>query len=697
MSRRREQDDGDVLRLLGAVRARTRLRHAIYAATAACVSAALTIGVARLLGASFAVRTSAGAAAAVLIWIVIVLATRRLRTLHGAAILVERADPALRNIVVTAEELIARPGLTPTYMRARVLADAAARSANIPVARAVPLTNASLLLWGGAVLLGCAVVLRVPHQVVPGGANSTAGLKPTAAHTGDLIVDVVPPPYTALASSRLRNPSAIEAIAGSRATITLIGEPPGVGSRVRINGVNLVMHRAGEAVTADTVLTESGYLAVDGAGSGARRLLPLSVVPDRAPDVRITAPARDLRMTGSSSSIAIDATAQDDLGLSSMEIRYTKISGTGEQFEFREGTVPASIERRSGTTWRAVARLALGTMKLEPGDALVYRAVARDGRTGDAGLGTSETYFIEVAGSGEIALAGFEMPPDRERYALSQQMIVLKIERLRARESSMTKTAVHEAATNIGAEQRAVRANFVFLLGGTVEDEEQEAEGSTEILEGRFENRARQEILLATRLMTRVEQALSAASTAAALPPAREAAQALQRAFGHSRYLLRALPDRGRIDPSRRLTGDRASAEDWRRRLTPPDPDQRAEAARAALNELLAVSAGITRDPVKSHGSNFVDAQSMAERIGQLAEHVLRIEPAAADVQASSRQLLGARDAIIGGRPSDARAALQRAAPAILARALRERLDVAAPTAALDRLAGALAREGGRR
>jgi hypothetical protein len=475
--------------------------------------------------------------------------------------------------------------------------------------------------------------------------------------------------------------------------ITLPGVSSGASPRVRVNGIDVGLRRENDARVAETVLKESGYLAVDGQGV-TRRLVPIAVVPDRAPDVRIVAPARDLRVPDALATVDITASAQDDLALASMEIRYTRISGSGEQFQFQEGTLATAIDRSSAVAWRASARLSLAALKLEPGDALVYRAVARDRRAGDEGLGTSETYFVEVAGPGDIALAGFDMPPDRERYALSQQMIVLKIERLKAREVSMSKTAVQEAAASIAAEQRAVRANFLFLLGGGVEDEEQEAESSSDILEGRFENRARQEILTATRLMTRVDEALSAVSTSEALPPAREAARALQRAFGHTRYLLRALPTRARIDPTRRLTGDRASAADWQRAIAPEDADASRNAAEEALADLIRLSGRVSEGVT----SQREDARRQAaDGLSTLAERILRIDPASADVQLASRQVLSARDALLSGRQSDARAALSACAAPIVARAQRGRLTAMPRSPELDRLTGRLAVEEGRR
>jgi hypothetical protein len=268
-------------------------------------------------------------------------------------------------------------------------------------------------------------------------------------------------------------------------------------------------------------------------------------------------------------------------------------------------------------------------LKLGPGDSLVYRAVARDARPGDAGTASSDTYFIEVAGPGQVPLEGVEMPPELERYAMSQQMIVLKLERLRAREPKMTREAVTEEAASLAAEQRTVRANFIFLLGGHVEDEFEEAEQSHEIQEGRLENSARRDINAAISQMTRAEQGLTAVNTAAALPPAREAVESLQRAFGRSRYLLRSLAVRSRLDPSRRLTGDLEGAGDWRRAVGEP-PARAGEAARRLANDLLAMSVTL-RD----------GGRPDPKRLATLAESALAIDPASPFWNDIAQDLLG--------------------------------------------------------
>ena len=557
--------------------------------------------------------------AALLAAALVIALTLARRSRRDAAEAIERACPASLNLVVTAEELERHPDRVSAAMGARIATGAARAVANVRASDVVPLGRAYAAL---ACAVAAAILISPRGQTVvqQAVANVVDSVRESAGVGGSVRVSVEPPAYTGRKPVQLVDPERIEALEGSRIRFEL---PP--GWRVRFGNA---------APAADVIARDSGYFAVEAPAAGApRRLIPLSVTPDRAPTVRIDAPARDLLLPDDARTIPVAISATDDLGLQMLELRYTKVSGTGEQFEFVEGALPVTLERNSAREWRADARMALGSLQLGPGDSLVYRAVARDQRSGDAGLASSDTYFIEIAGPGQVALEGVDMPPELERYAMSQQMIVLKIERLRARENTLASPALIEETASIAAEQRTVRANFVFLLGGHVEDEEVEAEQSHEIQEGRLENTARKEINAAISMMTRAEQGLTAVNTAAALPPAREAVEALQRAFGRSRYLLRSLAVRGRLDPSRRLTGDVKDAADWRRVSQDAEPRE-GIAARQLLDGLLDAAeharAGGTLEP---------------GRLQRLAEAALAIDPSSAVWLEVSRQLLEARDA----------------------------------------------------
>jgi hypothetical protein len=176
-----------------------------------------------------------------------------------------------------------------------------------------------------------------------------------------------------------------------------------------------------------------------------------------------------------------------------------------------------------------------------------------------------------------------------------------------------------------------VRSNFIFLTGGTVEDEEEEAAHEHEIQEGRLENTARREIANAIQHMGRVEQGLAAVNTAAALPAAKAAVEALQRAFGRNRYFLRTLPSRSRVDPARRLTGELASASDWRRELFPVEPDGSTAAARTLLARLLELSPQIQSGTIPPAA------------LTAMAERALAISPSSKEWQGISQRLTALR------------------------------------------------------
>ena len=138
-------------------------------------------------------------------------------------------------------------------------------------------------------------------------------------------------------------------------------------------------------------------------------MIPIVVSPDALPAVRLTAPARDLVYAGGNPRIAFDARATDDFGLRSLALRYTKVSGSGEKFEFQEGEIPLAVTRASAREWSGSASRSLAELDLKDGDMLVYRAVAADARPGD-GSASSDAFFIEISKLGVAAGDAFTLP-----------------------------------------------------------------------------------------------------------------------------------------------------------------------------------------------------------------------------------------------------------------------------------------------
>ena len=587
-------------------------------------------------------------------------------TLRALAVRAETLRPSARNLVVTAEELSRHPERASSRMVAVVNLQASDVVRGVMPAELAPArrTLVAAVVAGAAVLASVLLpdVPRVSRAVL--SAARIAGGQSTDRQTPGLLISVRAPAYAGEATSTLTNPARIEALAGSQLVLTLTA---GEEHRVRFGPATIgVLAAPGSKV--EFTARENGYLVIESADRQRRELVVLAVVPDQAPSVRIEDPGRDLLLPDAARSVPVRILASDDLALESLELRYTTMSGAGEQFQFTEGRIPLRVQRETSKAWSASGELTLAALNLAPGDSVVYRATAADRRPGSTG-GASDTYFVEIAGPGQVAFDAVDMRPDEDRYAFSQQMIVLKIERLRSRQDSLPREQTSESAAMIAAEQRTVRANFVFLLGGHVEDEEIEAEQSSEIAEGRLMNSARRDIAAAVREMTRAEQSLTGLQLDAALAAARSAVTALQRAFGKSRYLLRTLPAQSRIDPSRRLAGSLASASGWTRSGVEP--------LAGKSDQILGLFAGVLAL------SDAVEQRQIAAReLEQLAERALAVAPASAAWQDVSQRLLQARANLRSA--GDTRRSLE----AVLERVMREANRELLPRIALGEAGG---------
>lgn len=608
---------------------------------------------------AFVVTSRSLAAVAAAVVVSAVLAIRSRRRISAARIVraLERADQQLRNVLVTAEELSSGALHASDAARDRVFAEAAVLTRRIDLAACLRWRRPALVLAIATLAVSTAGVirsLRAPRLVLR-AIGTRAGTPAIAAFHFN--VRVVPPAYTRLPAVTLDDPSQLDVVEGSDVTITSADD--------------------GRRVLAHETALKTDVLVFD-APSGGHRAIPLVVTPDALPAVTITAPGRDLVYAAGAGRVVFAAQATDDFGLTSLTLHYTKVSGSGEQFAFEDGEIPLRVTRDSARAWRGDATRALGELRLADGDMLVYRAVASDARPG-GGVASSDAFFIEISRTGVAAGEAFTLPEQETRYALSQQMLIVKTERLQQQRASMPADALRDAAVNLAVEQRMIRAEFVFMIGGEVEDEEVEAARSTELQEGRLENRGQRDLRTATIAMSQAEKLLTAVDLGGALAAEHAAVDALQRAFARGRYILRALASRANLEAARRLTGDLSTARDWRRTIPPTPENKRA----ALLQDALRGVADLAAVPPAAAGGGF-DARARV-----LAETVLRIDVWSAPLREASASLQQAADARDAGARHHA---LTAAAAAVAGEARRSGaapvIDVNAPGGVL---AGAFA------
>jgi hypothetical protein len=604
----------------------------------------------------------------------------------GVALMIERRTPASRNLILTAAELSEHRTSSTPAIAGRIFDDARRVIGQVALSGVLPAGSTVAIVFVALAIAGAAVVAG------PGGAVSSAAPDRTdaAATFRGIVIDVAPPEYSRQAATKLRDPVRVAALAGSRLHVTATADAAGVTLET-VTGAVAMKDEGDGRFSADAIADADGYLALvprrSNGTAGTRLLIGLAVTPDTTPRVRVTAPGKDILVPDGRRTLSIAVEADDDLALATLRLKYTRVSGSGENFSFTEGDVPLTVAQTNERAWTARADWNIGALQLEPGDMLIYRGVATDRRPG-APPAESDAFIVEVAAPGAASGDGFAIDDREDRYALSQQMVIVKTERLLGRRAKMPAEDALSETLDLAAEQRQVRAEFVFMMGGELADagvdlnslnEEVEAAGEEDLAAGRLANQGRLDILRAIRSMSRAASRLADGDPVAALPLEKEALNFLQRAFSKSRYILRTLGARERLDLSRRLTGVLAALGRDRRAAVEAPRNPRADALRTILSEV----ASLTLD---GPGDSLV--------IGSLAQRALQIDPASAPVREAASKLTTLEIAVTERRGPTATRALRNEAAVLLAALVRRELPAgSAPSvpAELTGLAGALA------
>lgn len=550
---------------------------------------------------------------------------------------IEASHP-VDNLLVSAIELEVHARPVRAEIRDAIHRQAAERSHAVDHATLVPLLQPVAVAL--AVLTGAGLLAGIGRSTPFIAANFAGTSSGHSRDAGEMSVHVIPPAYTGRPTETIADPTQVTAIAGSRLRIT-----------------------SGARVVREWVATASESLELRLQESGPSRFLSVIVLPDVPPSVRITEPGRDTAVAAAGGSLRIGVESRDDLGLAALSVRYTKASGGGENVTFTEGELPLTIERVDARQWRARTQWTLDGLELADGDVLVYRAVARDGNPNGAAV-ESDAFLVEIGRAAEIAGAGFALPSEERKYAISQQMVIYKTEQLIANRAKHPHDWL-EQTRMIGVEQRMVRAEVVFLSGGEVQDEVEEAAHSHELAEGRLENRGRAEMVRALNFMSRAEAQLNDGNATAALAFERQALASLERALDRRRYFLRTLPDRSRIDLARRLTGERRDAQSWRRERSSAAAGP-ANRLQQTMTELIAASADRSR------------------ATASLAARVAAVDPALPALQSAAVAIASARSV------DERRAAVQQAMQALTTHALATLPASSSVTLPRDPLAGRL-------
>ncbi|MGH7459006.1 MAG: DUF4175 family protein [Longimicrobiaceae bacterium] len=408
--------------------------------------------------------------------------SRRLRLSPSderVALYLEEREPALDNRLVTALSA----GTKDTPAARALLRQVAGLREQLDVRRLTPmLPSVASLSLGAATLPTLALLL-----IYPGGGPALAGrwLSPSdhplpppvyprdtvpgaeggAAVFGEFRWTIRPPAYTRAPEYSVPGAGVLAALAGSRVRVEGVGFWPRLEVRLLDGRALPVEWRARSWHAAWTVRPGDRGLSFWAQGEGgaqARRVVPVSVTPDRPPEVTLHAPGEDMVLAAGRGTVHFRAGASDDHGVGSFALGWIRTRGSGESYSFEQGVTGWDRTRRGGGgSVTGEAAVALAGLDLHPGDVVHFRAVARDRNTVTGpGEGVSETRVIRVAREDELytvtTLIGAPLELEQDPI-LSQRTLIIMTEELRDRVAETPPAEVLEEAGDIAALQRRLR------------------------------------------------------------------------------------------------------------------------------------------------------------------------------------------------------------------------------------------------
>ena len=394
----------------------------------------------------------------------------------SAALWIEARFPSLRYALVTAVDP-RYAGQVPEIEHAAAavafepaVSKAARKAITGPAVATVSLALILLLLPAGAVAR-----VTLPAS---GDALSRARARSRANPLATVVVRVSPPAYSGLRDESFDNPASVRALVGSAVRVEGFAGDGAVAATVGDSGRKAEAVTAGDRWTLALVMPASPAAVRLRAGAH-ERLLVLEPAPDSSPVVVLTLPARDSILRTPSGQIRLAATATDDYGLASGAFELIVSSGSGENFTFKTRTLgAATFSSRAGDL---SATLALDSIGLQPGDMLHIRAVARDrNNVTGPGVGTSDTRTLRIARPDEYDSVAVDPapPPEAEKNALSQRMLLMLAQALEQKRSKISHTTLVGESRAIAVDQTRLRkrvGQIVFTRLGEDTGEEGDA------------------------------------------------------------------------------------------------------------------------------------------------------------------------------------------------------------------------------
>jgi hypothetical protein len=491
----------------------------------------------------------------------------------------------------------------------------------------------------------------VTPKMSSSAANELRGEKQIVT-IDDLKVRVVPPAYLGKAIEETSVGDApIRALAGSTIEVGIKVRGVIEAATLNFSGASHMMRMLGENhFSGAFIINQSGTFEIrlhtgESVAPPAPLVRAVEVYADAPPEARITAPSGDqLLRAVPDTPINVRWTAQDDLGLASVTLKYIKSRGEGDAAKFTNGEITLNqIERVNAREWRGATSLYLERLDVHAGDTLVFWIEARDRNPSKNNIGRSASLAVAIAAPEALKLNLSDLRPNEiGRFLLSERQIIIQTEKLHEQRARLAPSEFARRANEIASDQRDFKNSFndyINIEGGeggaaatNVEEKVHEAENErTEVHNHGIPEPPMgapdsvREMIYAIRAMWDAEDALIIADTTKALIYEREALKRLKNAQLSARYIPKVMARSKPLDLKRRYAGELAEIKTHLERLARRPISKESILVRSALADAYGALGDLQTTLDASAGGRTIAIGRASERVRAAADRLLAI------------------------------------------------------------------------
>jgi hypothetical protein len=195
-------------------------------------------------------------------------------------------------------------------------------------------------------------------------------------------------------------------------------------------------------------------------------LYQVQVITDQPPVIRIKSPKQYTYIdAGEAQKVNIDATVNDDYGISNALIFATVAKGSGEAVKFKEYKLDFGrlfVNRQPQYNLQKLINLP--ALNMEPGDELYFYLQATDTHQQQS---RTDVYTVSIQDTAQLLsmdgmLSGVNQKPE---FFRSERQIILDTEKLLKDKDSISTTKFNDRSNDLGVDQKLLRLRYGKFLG----------------------------------------------------------------------------------------------------------------------------------------------------------------------------------------------------------------------------------------